>query len=653
MAVFPDRIVLKNSTDGDSSIKTAISPGGSDAVHPGELVIGRENGAVKLYSLDAQNTIVTVAGGSSSGSGSSVFNDLLDVNVGRTWFSGFETGDALPVLGTDTISTEQSYEGTKSLKSSSANPPSTFEGVFSDTAARYDAWCFRFRANTTPSATYHIPLGGTQKPGTQADPINGYSLYISGTNCVFSGYNSTHVLSSSIPAFSNNTWYHLGVQLDWGSTANRAAPPRVSVWINGTIVVNNVLATATYQTNSSIDLVFNTADGSNYTKYFDNFHIGQKLSSSIVSMTSNVPAATFEAAIKALGPTKGSSVVFNGGEWVPGSFSSSINDLTDVDTSTTPPTADQALAWDGTNWVPVTVSADYLSDVDTTTVPPVEGQVLSWDGTNWVPDDQSGGGIAGTIIRKTDIQTASGGVATFSGIGASGLLVSIASSLDAWIVLYPTAADRTADAGRAYGDDPTPGSGVLSEVYVQGGTTVLASPGTAYYNNDTTVANAIYAAVRNQSGNNVNAEVTITAYAHQSFAGTGTNRVSDTGVASGGNLTLTGLGQTGQLCTVTSSLAAWIVVYGSAADRTNDATRPFNQDPLQGSGVMAEFYVSAGSTVLASPGTTYFNNDTTPKEAVYLAVRDQTGLAVDSQVTITAYAETSYTSISGGTFGSG
>jgi hypothetical protein len=68
---------------------------------------------------------------------------------------------------------------------------------------------------------------------------------------------------------------------------------------------------------------------------------------------------------------------------------------------------------------------------------------------------------------------------------------------------------------------------------------------------------------------------------------------------------------------------------------------------------MAEFYITAGSTVLATPGTTYFNNDTDPTEAIYLAVRDQAGVAVNSEVTITAYAETSYTGISGGTFGSG
>ena len=265
----------------------------------------------------------------------------------------------------------------------------------------------------------------------------------------------------------------------------------------------------------------------------------------------------------------------------------------------------------------------------------------------------SGGSIAGTIIQKSETQTAASGAATFTELGASGILVDITSSLDAWIVLYPTAADRTADAARAYGSDPVPGSGVLAEFYVTAGGTVLASPGTTYFNNDTPDADALYVAVRDQAGANVNSQVTIKAYVHQNFGGTGTNRVTDSGTAASGALTLTGMGQTGQFCTVTSSLDAWVAFYGSAADRTADNARVFGTDPAPGSGVQAEFYIAAGTTVLATPGAMYFNNDTDPTDAMYLAVRDQAGANVDSLITVKVYAETSYTGISGGTFGSG
>ncbi len=73
----------------------------------------------------------------------------------------------------------------------------------------------------------------------------------------------------------------------------------------------------------------------------------------------------------------------------------SINNHTDVDTSTNTPTNGQVLSWDGTNWVPADVTATSIgsinnhTDVDTSTMAPVSGQVLSWDGTNWVPADDS------------------------------------------------------------------------------------------------------------------------------------------------------------------------------------------------------------------------------------------------------------------------
>ena len=55
MAVFPDRIVLKNSTDNQSVITDAIRSGGSDAITQGEIVLGLESGDTKLYTDDNNN----------------------------------------------------------------------------------------------------------------------------------------------------------------------------------------------------------------------------------------------------------------------------------------------------------------------------------------------------------------------------------------------------------------------------------------------------------------------------------------------------------------------------------------------------------------------------------------------------------------------
>ena len=139
---------------------------------------------------------------------------------------------------------------------------------------------------------------------------------------------------------------------------------------------------------------------------------------------------------------------------------------------------------------------------------------------NVSPKNSSGGGGGGggsSAARLTEAQTAASGIATFAGIGHSGTLVEVTSSLDAWIVLYDSASSRTADNGRAYNTDPASGSGVLAEFYITAGTTVLATPGTTYFNNDTSVTEAVYAAVRDQAGSDVDSVVTITAYGNQSI----------------------------------------------------------------------------------------------------------------------------------------
>lgn len=78
MAVFPDRIVLKNSTDAQATIEAAIGPGGADEINQGELVVGLENGSAKFYTKDANNNIVTLG---SATTGVAVLGDLADVDL--------------------------------------------------------------------------------------------------------------------------------------------------------------------------------------------------------------------------------------------------------------------------------------------------------------------------------------------------------------------------------------------------------------------------------------------------------------------------------------------------------------------------------------------------------------------------------------------
>lgn len=77
MAVFPDRIILKNSTDPQATIETAIASGGTDEIQQGELVIGREAGKAKIYTVDSAGNIVIVGGAQS-------IDELTDVDTSTT-----------------------------------------------------------------------------------------------------------------------------------------------------------------------------------------------------------------------------------------------------------------------------------------------------------------------------------------------------------------------------------------------------------------------------------------------------------------------------------------------------------------------------------------------------------------------------------------
>lgn len=75
MAVFPDRIVLKSSSDGDAAIRSAIGAGGTDEITPGEIVLGLGSGFASFYTLDSiGNVVEIVSGGNVSVAGVSQVN---------------------------------------------------------------------------------------------------------------------------------------------------------------------------------------------------------------------------------------------------------------------------------------------------------------------------------------------------------------------------------------------------------------------------------------------------------------------------------------------------------------------------------------------------------------------------------------------------
>ena len=82
MAVFPDRIVLKNSTDDEATIIAEIETGGVSAITQGEIVLGLTDGAAALYTKDALGAIVAISG--SGGGGGSGFWGGGDFTTGTS-----------------------------------------------------------------------------------------------------------------------------------------------------------------------------------------------------------------------------------------------------------------------------------------------------------------------------------------------------------------------------------------------------------------------------------------------------------------------------------------------------------------------------------------------------------------------------------------
>ena len=154
-----------------------------------------------------------------------------------------------------------------------------------------------------------------------------------------------------------------------------------------------------------------------------------------------------------------------------------------------------------------------LPTADATTLGGIKvGSGLSIDGNGVLT--ATGGSTVPSIqdLSGTTASLAADGTAELNITGYKAYsLFKITTDAEAWVRVYVDDASRDADNTRSEGEDPTPGSGVISEVRTSGAQSILISPGIMGFNNDNPRTDNIYLAVTNRSGAATTITVTLTA----------------------------------------------------------------------------------------------------------------------------------------------
>ena len=752
MAVFPDRIVFKNSTDDEATIISSIESGGTDAITPGEIVLGLGVGSASIYTLDSAGSVVNIFGNAIAGT---TLDSLSDVNV--------PSPSDLDVLAWDAPNNEWISRPANPLNDISSNflgdlGNVVITAVAIDQVIRWDGsnW-----VNHTLTLDYSSDV-------TLTAPASGEYLKYDGASWVNAQIDYSEIANNptNLSDFSNDSGFLTGIQgQSIGDlsdvTITSAASGDTLVW-SGTDWVNQAAPPADISSNSIGDLndvLLGTPTSGEVLRYDGTNWVDTNLDYTDIQ---NRPTDV--------------SDLNNDAGYILDINSESINDLSDV--NTTGLSENDVLVWDGVSWVPQSappadISSNSIGDLDDVTI---AGASISIDNIDYIEFNSplipasetwelgiAANGISMAAYRESDLSgsyalvgrtegvvlTSTVQVTSLKGTGAAGtntpelrwedgnhfFSLKTPSSLSGDVTL--SLPDSAGTAGYVLSTDGVnqlswiPASGVnglgdlvdvdlntippaqnyalryqdttatwvsvpastgvtLDSTTTQGATTdnnistgyLLTVQGDNSSNDGRIKLNcsqnshgvtiqspphadaASYSLILPSTAGTVGQVLTSQGGAQLTWedvaAGGGGSGGSGAGIyltetetSTGGEATFTGLGYSGILQKVTSTVDAWIVLYTSAAERTADASRAFEDDPSTSSGVLAEFYVAAGTTVLATPGTTYLNNDTTLTEAIYAAVRTQAGAAVVSDVTISAYGLAAITAVSGGTFGSG
>tara|TARA_B100001287_G_scaffold270292_1_gene268872 strand:+ start:4216 stop:4986 length:771 start_codon:yes stop_codon:yes gene_type:complete len=130
-----------------------------------------------------------------------------------------------------------------------------------------------------------------------------------------------------------------------------------------------------------------------------------------------------------------------------------------------------------------------------------------------------GGGGGGSLGSRSTTSASTGSIAqtasaniTIPTAGKSFSLLKVSINAPAYVILYTDSTSRSNDSSRSEGTDPTPGSGVLTEVSTtsSGSSTFLMTPAVLGWNNDGTPASQIYAKVVNKRASSGSNAITVT-----------------------------------------------------------------------------------------------------------------------------------------------
>lgn len=88
------------------------------------------------------------------------------------------------------------------------------------------------------------------------------------------------------------------------------------------------------------------------------------------------------------------------------------------------------------------------------------------------------------------------------------------------------------------------------------------------------------------------------------------------------------------LLSIQTSAAAWVTVYTSSAARTADASRAITDDPVPGSGVIAEVITTGAQTQIFTPGVFGYNDEASPTTDIQIKVVNRSGSSAAITVTL-------------------